>query len=336
MDFVALSTTLARIIVEAIRLLLVFAATIPSLILVLIAIAAIALILQIPYVGSVAVIPYVYVGRMFGIFGGSKNDTSWSVVYDSKSKLPLDPAYVTVRNMQGIEVANIITDLSGRFALLLPRGLYIIEANKSNYSFPSQKLAGVKTDGAYSNLYFGGTIEIYDAERSIGISIPMDPLTEDWNQAEKKRKNLFYQFDDAKTYFSAAKTYSAIIVVLALLHYGFYVTIPALLQLGLVVIVAVGIFIYANKTRQYAHSFVIDKNTGIPLDFAKVNIFSAATKNKVSQKTTSFEGQFTCLLSKGTYYITVERRDEHGVYTLAYTSEPFAVSDGYMGKRFTV
>lgn len=320
------------IVVEVLRFALFTTAGISPTIAAILVVLAIVLILQIPYFGSLAVLPYV----ILTAFGIVEKDITWSVVYDSKTKLPIDPAYVIVRNMQGREITTIITDLNGRFSLLLPQGLYLIEANKTNYVFPSAVMHGNDTDGKYSNLYFGSVLEIKDTERSVAISIPMDPISEDWNQVEKKRRKLFYRFDDQKTYMDGAKLYSVAASLFAGCHAVVYQTPQSLQQFLVAAVTAFVVYAYSRHAGQYWHSFVIDKHTGEAVPFAKVTIYSARTKSRIAQKTTSFEGQFTCLLSKGSYYLTIERRDARGAYSLAFTSGVFSVRDGYIGKRFTV
>jgi hypothetical protein len=335
-SFISFSTALAGVVVSILKVIILILAGIPGCIAAILIIFGLFLALQLPYLGSLAVIPYIYSVNLLSFFGLMKKDTSWCVAYDSVTKLPIDPAYITVRDMQGREVSSLITDLSGRFALLLPRGLYTIQASKTNYVFPSVKMIGTKDDGKYSNLYFGTVIEIDDTERSVAFSIPMDPIQEDWNQVEKKRKKLFYRFDDTRTYFHAARTYSFIALALSVIRYAVYPS-QAMAQLLEISILTVLIVLAFTKHRsQYPHSFVIEKATGQPVSFAKVSIFSAKTGNKVASKTTSFHGQFTCLVSKGEYYLTVERRNAKGGYDLLYKSENFTVHDGYIGKRFDV
>ena len=96
------------------------------------------------------------------------------------------------------------------------------------------------------------------------------------------------------------------------------------------------VYFYTKHASQYAQSFVIDKATHKALAFAKVTVWSAKNRMSVAQKATSFEGQFTCLVSRGDYYVTIERRNDRGAYELVYTSRVFAVRDGYIGKRFEV
>lgn len=335
-SFIAFSASLATLVVALLKTFFLTIAATPNSWIITALICTGLLLFQIPYLGSVAVLPYIYIGNFLTFLGLSRKAVTWSVVYDSVTKLPIDPAYVTVRDMQGREVSSLITDLNGRFALLLPRGLYTIEASKTNYNFPSTRLLKDTTDGKYSNLYFGSVIEIDDRERSIGLSIPMDPIQEDWNQTQKKRHNLFYRFDDKKTYFQAARIYSLLALVVTAIRTVIHPTLNMFHLPQITVLVFIIVLLYTRRHSQYAHSFVVDKHTGEPMAFAKVNIFSNKTRNKVAQKETSFQGQFTCLVSRGEYYLTIERRNQQGGHDLVYTSPVFAVHDGYIGKRFDV
>lgn len=334
--FIVFCTTLATIVVVFLKFIISMGASVPPTLTTIFAIFAVVLIVQIPYIGTVAVVPYIYVIDILTILGIRRTSAAWSVVYDAQTKLPIDPAYITVRDMQGREVTTIITDLNGRFSLLLPQGLYVIEANKTNYTFPSALLATEKSDGKYSNLYFGSVIEVKDKERSIAVSIPMDPTEEDWNQVEKKRKKLFYRFDDVQTYVYAAKTYALLAIIFSVLRAAIYPVLHTLYAAGMSTLVGLAVYIIAWKTKQYAHSFVITKDSHEPVVFARVSIFSAATHAIVAKKTTSFEGQFTCLLSRGNYYLTIERRIDATTYKLVYTSPVFSVRDGYIGRRFMI
>jgi hypothetical protein len=335
-DYYSFLPYAGHLLAQIIHSILLFLSTVPFSLTVIFLVAAVVAALQIPYLGSLAALPYFYGKNILTFLGLVRRDATWCVVYDSKTKLPIDPAYVTVRDMQGVEISNIITDINGRFTLLLPRGLYKISANKTNYVFPSVTMAHAKTDGKYTNLYFGSIIDIEDVERSVAISIPMDPVQEDWNQAEKKRKRLFHKFDSANVYFSAARFYTILALLIAVVQSLGYSSQLSWHRLEAVIVLALLIFWHIWHHRQYPHSFVIDEKTKLPLSFAKVSIYSLKTKNKVSQKITSFEGQFTCLLSRGTYYVTIEKRDGTGKYQLVHTSRPFSVTNGYMGKQFKV
>jgi hypothetical protein len=82
--------------------------------------------------------------RVFGLIaeglGLRKKRRPWGTVYDSVTKRPLDPAYVTLIDTEtGKSVASAITDLDGRYGFLVAPGKYRITTQKTNYEFPSVK-----------------------------------------------------------------------------------------------------------------------------------------------------------------------------------------------------
>jgi hypothetical protein len=304
---------------------------------VLLLIACMVLFVRIPLLADVLILPYRLVLWIVRSLGLSRKTRTWSVVYDSHTKLPLDPVYVTVRNTLGVEVASMITDINGRFSLLLPRGIYTIDAQKTNYAFPSYELRNAPKDGQYVNLYYGKKIEVIDTEQPVTVSIPMDPIGNDWNEEEKKRLQIFSHFGKQGHIADAQYLYLLVGTLLGISHFTYFKD-PFSMNLvffyfGLILL---NLVIYLIQPTQYAHSVVLDKHTGLPLAFAKVTIYSTATKNMVVSKVTSFEGQFAALLPKGNYYLTISTRDDTGTYSLRHTSLPFRLGTGYLGRKFSV
>src|SRR3990167_8656152 len=114
-------------------------------------------------------------GALLGFLGLRKKRQPWGTVYDSITKRPLDPAYVTVMQEHGSEIADAITDLDGRYGFLLPNGVYRIQAAKTNYQFPSKKLHGKDNDELYDNLYYGEPISANEGVL-VMRNIPLDPI----------------------------------------------------------------------------------------------------------------------------------------------------------------
>ena len=114
----------------------------------------------------------------------------WGTVYDSITKQPLDPAYVTLIDQNGKKIASAITDLDGRYGFLTETGTYRIEANKTHYIFPSKKLAGRTQDELYANLYFGELFDVRSRNEAVIRNIPLDPINFDWNEFAKRDKKL--------------------------------------------------------------------------------------------------------------------------------------------------
>lgn len=318
-----------------IRSILFVVLHVPLSVLVGLLVAAALIFIRIPILSTILSLPYIIARGMGKWLGILKNTGKWSVVYDSKTKLPLDPAYVTVRNIQGVEIASVITDIDGRFALILPPGIYTIDVQKTNYAFPSYEMKKTKTDGQYINLYYGERIELA-REGSIHISIPMDQLGSDWNQEEKARKNVFLRFGNEDSLAASEALYLVIGLIVVSVQYLYYKdAFLYQLFLGYCVVIFAKAVWFVFQSEKMGHSYVVDRK-GSSVPFARVTVFRAKSKNQLLRTTTSFEGQFTALVPKGKYYLTIETRDAAGGYTLVHTSSTFHVSRGWIGKKFTI
>jgi len=277
--------------------------------------------------------PYLYMLRLLRLLGMVHDERTWGVVYDSVSKDPIDPVVVTVRNKLGSVVASAITDLDGRFGIIVSPGTYTMSAQKTNYTFPSARLVGKPTDGYYTALYFGTDIDIGGTERSLAFALPMDPIAIDWNQQEKKRRHLHAR--DRKAFREAAMlcvVTGGILLVVDYLRFQELQTLSLLQMYTAIMIICLLYTVFAPI--DYYHSVVVRGDIHIPLGFARVKIFAASSHVQVASKVTSFNGQFVCLVPNGMYYVTIERRDDNGIYTLVHTSTPFRVVDRAINRQF--
>jgi len=260
--------------------------------------------------------------RLFGLlltaFGLRKKVKSWGVVYDSVTKRPIDPAYVVLKNLQTGKILSAITDLDGRYGFLVEPGTYQMSARKSNYIFPSQKLAGKTNDELYADLYFGENIYIKSSEEVIAKNIPLDPVKFDWNEFEKKNKNLMKFY--SKWDIILRKIYDFFFVVgffVALVAFVFapypYNTIIMVLYLFLLLLRFLGL-----KPKSYGS--VMDKATGEPLSFAIIRIVLPDSNKEISSKSADKYGKYYCLVPSGKYYVKIDKKNNDGSYSLIFTS----------------
>lgn len=273
-------------------------------------------------------------GVILSAFGLKRKFIPWGIVYDSITKQPLDPAYVTLRDLNGKDISSAITDIDGRYGFLAEPGTYTITANKTNYIFPSKKLAGKNSDELYDNLYFGENAEIKRGE-VITRNIPMDALNFDWNEYAKRNKKLlkFYsrwdmilrEFSDFAyflgffvaifAFWAAPYPYNTIIL-------GLYIVILLLRVLGM-------------KPRSYGS--VREKTTGMPLPFAILKVSDPESNREVSKRVTDKYGRFFCLVPKGKYIVKIEKKNDDGSYSLIYTSQVVDVSKkGIIKNKFKI
>ena len=261
------------------------------------------------------------------LFGFAKRRKKWGTVYDSVTKYPLDPAYVVASDMAGNTMAESITDLDGRYGFLLQPGSYKIVANKTNYKFPSERLARVPVDEVYSDLYFGEVINIESREQVIAKNIPMDPIGFDWNEAEKHRTRL--------------GTYSREIWLRRLFGTIFYIgfaisLISFLLTLSILYFTILCAYIILYFVQGYSSmggSGVYYLGTKTPVSYAIITLYANVDKRRVMKKVTSSEGKFFALLPNSYYYLTVETKNTDGSYSLAHTSKVFKVKHGFVNEK---
>ncbi len=258
----------------------------------------------------------------------------WGTVYDSITKQPLDPAYVVLVDENGKEVSSSITDLDGRYGFLLQAGKYKMIANKTNYKFPSDRLAGRFSDELYSNLYFGETIDIPTTGALIIKSIPMDPVKFDWNEFAKKNKKLmrFYSRFDyvfakiASVLFAVGFVIAVIALFIAPQPYNI---ITFALYVALLILRIIGL-------KPKANGYISDSKTGDPLSFAVVRIISAELNTEIAHKIADKSGRYFCLVPNGKYYIKIERKNLDETYEHVFTSKIFEVKKGIINERFNV
>lgn len=129
---------------------------------------------------------------IFVELGLRKSKNFWGIIYDSRTKQPLDPVMVKLVSAGNKkEVQNCITDMSGRYGFLANPGKYKIIPKKSNYIFPS-KIATAESDGIFENIYHGDFFEVLGESDCIAPNIPMDSVAKDWNQEAKLKYTHTY------------------------------------------------------------------------------------------------------------------------------------------------
>jgi hypothetical protein len=267
-------------------------------------------------------------------FGLKKRNRPWGRVYDSVTKQPLDPVYISLQNNEGKEVASCITDIDGRYGFLVEPGKYRMIPQKTHYSFPSVKLIGKTRDELYLDLYFGYIFEVKKAGEVITKNIPMDPDTFDWNEFAKQERTLmrFYSKRDrvwariSDVAFSIGLTVATVALVTAPTKYNIIIFALYILML---VVKEVGF-------RQRSAGVVVRKGTDIPVPFAILRIISAKTGVEVLHKVTNILGKYYALVSNGTYNVTIETKNKDGSYTMAMKKEGVVISNGILKEKFEV
>lgn len=255
------------------------------------------------------------------------------IVYDSKSKEPLDPVYVSVIDLTtNKEVKNQLTNMEGRFGFVLPKGHYKITAGKTNYVFPSLYLAGRFSDEVYDKLYFGEPFTVENEQQVVSMNIPMDPVGTDWNQKEKHRTSFLQYLMKGQSKYAWIFNMLFIIGFLAsiMITYFYpiwwnYVMTSLYVVIGLMHVYGFGP-VYAGK---------VTKN-GNPLAGGIIRIWSATINHEVAKRVLEQSGAYYILVPKADYYVTIEERNADGTFTKIFTSEVFHANHGCIDKKFSL
>lgn len=247
---------------------------------------------------------YSVLARMLGLLaeglGIRKRVKKWGVVYDSKTKRPIDPAHVKIIDENGKVVSERFTDMEGRFGFLVPPGRYKIEASKTHYSFPSK--LKTKRDELYDNLYYGETLDIKSSIAD--VNIPMDPMGIDWNEEIKKK---IMSFDPNKEILKKRITQTLFLAGFILSPLVYWVT-PSPFNLAVIFFYFLVLTLKQYGFRPKTFGRIYGRETGKPMPFAKIKVSFADNPNQIIASSVSdITGRYYILVAaKGSYLINVE------------------------------
>jgi hypothetical protein len=283
---------------------------------------------------EIFLLPYRLWTLLLLIFGLKRKPHPWGTVYNSVTKEPLDPAYVVLMDMNGNEVSTSITDIDGRYGFSVEPGTYTVVANKTNYVFPSVKMAGKNADELYHHLYYGEQIVISKEGEIIARDIPMDQLNFDWNEFAKVEQHRMAYYRKTDVLIARISTF--------FFWLGFIIaTISVLVDHTLLNSIIFVIYLLLLIIRTHSPQFkpkggVFDRITQEPLSFAIIHVLSTVTGQEVTHKVADRLGSYYCLVPNGTYNIVIDRKNPDASYTKIAVPEPVTVKEGYMKKDFSI
>jgi hypothetical protein len=265
--------------------------------------------------------------------GLRKKPHAWGVTYDSVTKRPIDPVYLSLCEADtGKELANTISGLDGRYGFLATPGTYEIKVDKTHYQFPSERLRGSTSDIIYSNLYFGGPLTI-DKDGLITKNIPLDPLDFDWNQFAKSNKSILKFYG----HLSALQGK----IMNAFFTFGFLVSVVLLflsyqpLNIAIAILYTVIGVTYSLSHRAPGSGRIEEAKNHWPIPYAIVRVFSLDSKVELAHSVCDKYGRYYCLVPPGDYLVRIERKDNRGDYELAHSSIVHA-PHGIIRKKFKI
>lgn len=237
----------------------------------------------------------------------------WGVVYDAKTKLPLDPVLLTLVGQDG-QAHQTISDIYGRYQFVVEPGKYTLRAEKTHYSFPSIRLANASNDEVYQDLYFGQPITVTDVG-VVSFNIPMDPIGADWNETAKLHGTYGWQTKMQKTswyVFMIGTGWSWLMT-------AFAPTTINLLISGLYILLIGAMLWY----RVRHPSGTIYDSDGRPVAGAIITLYDLEhpQMSRPPVVTTS-SGRYAFLTDKGNYQLGVARKNQAGVIWPVISTPP--------------
>jgi hypothetical protein len=278
--------------------------------------------------------------RIFGLISESlglrKKQRPWGTVYDSVTKRPLDPAYVTlVDALSNKPVSSAITDLDGRYGFLVAPGRYKITAQKTNYQAPSVKMSSASFDQVYNDLYHGEELTIGSAGEILTKNIPMDPLKFDWNEFTKNKSNMNTFTKGSTVVWS--RIYNFLFVLGAFIALIALIFAPApynIIVAGLYVIAyLLNYVVFATKKA----GTLMERSTGLPLSFAVVKIYREGQDDSpIAKKIADKYGRYYALLPQGRYYLKIDKKNDDESYSEVFKSPTVDLKSGIVNENLLV
>ncbi len=274
-------------------------------------------------------------GFAFELLGIKRKNRPWGTVYDSVTKRPLDPVYVSLINLEtNKEISSAISDIDGRYGFSVLPGKYKITVSKTNYTSPSIKMKGKLFDEVYNDLYFGEDIIITQEGETITKNIPMDSLSFDWNEFAKTRMNVnkFIRGRDVLW----ARISKALFIIGAMISVIAAIFVPApynMIIVGLYILAYILNYVIFTTKKS---GILMEKDTKIPLSFAIVKVFREGEDSPLTKKIADKFGAYFALVPKGKYFIKVEKKLDDGTYAEIFHSPVADIKNGVINESLTL
>lgn len=230
-----------------------------------------------------------------------KKQAPWGVVYDTKTKQPIDPAIVTLTHKELNKTYQAITDMYGRYEFFVPAGIYSVNVEKQDYKYPSALINDNNKELVYDNILLENNIEVTD-NKKVNFNIPIDPIRENWNQTEKLRRGYKgpgkYLIPAASVIFYMGFLWSIVACFIR----------PGINTFSMLIIFILMLVFRESKNIFKSWGTIIDTNgkpmPGLIVRLARANLPQFSGQIAV----TDYLGRYNFLVGKGTYQLNIDNR----------------------------
>lgn len=257
-----------------------------------------------------------------GVFGIKINYPKYGFVYDSINKKPISCAIVRLYQNQKLK-GTAVTNNAGFFQMNPPKGKYYIIVKHPEYTFPSEKLKNLKSDGEMRNLYFGKVFSLSGNE-SIRLCIPLDKI------GDKRKLNIIVKMN--QQLLDKMVSINIILLTILIIANFYYVSIGTWnldfetvsnVIYALIIISAQISLSYRSKNIK---GKIVDTNKK-PIAGVKLILLDSEFKQLKDSTVTDEKGKYLFIVPKGDYTIVPIHND----YELV-SKKPYLI-DGRKGIR---
>lgn len=207
---------------------------------------------------------------------------SWGVIYDAENEEPISFAVIRVLDNNGELILQRVSDIQGRYTLIVDRGIYTLEIMHSDYETKKQEIEIVEEGGVFIS------------------DIPL--INKDSNRIEKK---LIYGKQKTKKLIHTSMRIATMLTFY--IAFVFVLIDPSVIN---IVLVMLALFLFLLP---YIFSFleakqwgtVIDAKRNIAVPFAFVRIFNPQTSKLEDIQVTDKRGRYGFLVEPGKYNLLV-------------------------------
>ena len=117
---------------------------------------------------------------------------------------------------------------------------------------------------------------------------------------------------------------------------GLFLFKPDIYNISILILYAFLSTIRFVKLKPKSFGTIKDKLSGFPLSFAVVRVYLKSTGKEMFHRVADEYGHYYCLISKGNYYVTIEKKNNDESYTPVYTSDVISAKRGIINQDFFV
>lgn len=279
---------------------------------------------------------YSYFAQYFiwylALFGSAVQGITWSTVYNSSTKRPINRAIIRIIK-DGVLWDTYVTGPTGSIPLKVPAGTYRMIASKSDYKFPS-RLSPLTSDGEFRRLYYGKEFKVSRNNSKLKLNIPMDPTSEE--KKSSLASNAFLAVSSITDSFNRP-----LLIFMSVIQ---IVSWPTYLESWVSAFLCVALLGVQNAFQAYT-----TKNPGVVVDQAgaavgniKVDVYDGQWNTFLTTATTDRQGNYEFIMPQGDYKVKIDSPeyqlsdDSAEIFIKGGSKSAFTRKNVYINSKITV